>query len=192
LIGLCSHITQTKNHPSVDEYKKKYPITKYIYEQMKIILYKSFNINENGCWVWNGDIDKDGYGIIYAFSKRTKAHRFSYELFNGIIKNELCVCHSCDNPSCINPEHLWLGTSLENTKDCINKGRRDCMTGETNPSKRLEVRKKISDRLKGVPRPSMMGNTNNRNISGDNNPMKDPEIVKRCVISRRKGIINGS
>jgi len=186
LIGLYSHISQAKNHITVEEYKNKYSIDKYIKEQMKIIFYQNIKIIDNGCWLWTGDIDKDGYGVIYAFSYRTKAHRFSYELFNNIIKNNLCVCHSCDTPGCVNPKHLWLGTSPENTQDSINKGRRNFMFGETNPSKRTEVREKISKSLKGKARPSMIGNKNNKLMYGDDNPMKNPDVVKKCFESRRR------
>lgn len=129
---------------------------------MKQIFYQSFDIISNDCWIWNGDIDKDGYGIIYAFSTRVKAHRFSYEIFNNYINNDLCICHSCDTPSCVNPNHLWMGTTSENTQDSIAKGRRDHMIRDTNPAKRIDVREKISNSLRGKARPSMIGNKNNR------------------------------
>ena len=154
---------------------------------MSEIFLKNYEKNSNGCWLWNGTIGQDGYGEIYAFGKRMPAHRFSYELFKDNIPENLCVCHKCDIPNCVNPDHLWLGTSAENTKDSVKKGRRDYLFGETNPAKRPEVRKKISESLKGKPRPSMIGNTNNKLMFGDENPMRNPEVAKKCAESRRKG-----
>ena len=186
LIGLSSHVCQNDDHPTYEEYLKLYPIEKHIKIQMRHIFLKSFEIKESGCWEWNGELDKDGYGKIYAFSKRVSAHRFSYEIFNGIIEPEMFVCHSCDNPCCVNPDHLWLGTTQENTQDSVNKGRRDYLYGDTNPAKRKSVRKKISKILKGKSRPSLIGNKNNIPMFGDNNPMSKPEVVRRCVESRRR------
>lgn len=187
LIGLSSHISQTKNHPTFNDYMEMYPIDDYIFEQMKDIFLKSFDKVENGCWLWNGYISHDGYGKLYAFGRRISSHRFSYELFKSKIFNkDLCVCHSCDTPECVNPDHLWLGTSKENTKDSVDKGRRDYLKGETNPAKSPEVRKKISEKLKGKPRPSMIGNKNNKSMFGDDNPMRNPEVSKKCQESRKR------
>jgi len=191
IIGLASHISQTHNHLNYESYKKKYPIDKYIQEQLKIRFLESFEKNSNGCWLWKEALGHDGYGELYAFGKRVAAHRFSYELFKEKIPENLCVCHKCDIPNCVNPEHLWLGTSAENTEDSVKKGRRDYLRGENNPAKRLEVRKKISESLKGKPKPSMIGNKNNKLMFGDDNPMRNPEVVEKCFASRRRKKENG-
>ncbi len=75
------------------------------------------------CWNWNSSKDGGGYGQTNIGSEKIKAHRLSYELFKGQITDNLLVCHSCDNPSCVNPDHLWLGTNNDNMKDMHNKGR---------------------------------------------------------------------
>lgn len=81
----------------------------------------------NGCWEWQGKLNNDGYGsfqkTINGIKTELRAHRRSYEIFRGEIPEGMQVCHSCDNPSCCNPEHLWIGTPKENTQDCIKKGR---------------------------------------------------------------------
>lgn len=91
---------------------------------LKERLYKSFcrNIN-NHCWEWTRSLDKFGYGVLYLNSKAYKAHRISYEVHFGVFSNELLICHKCDNPKCVNPEHLFLGTQKDNMIDMAKKGR---------------------------------------------------------------------
>lgn len=97
-------------------------------------------INKNGplilksrCWTWTAFKRPNGYG---AFRSRL-AHRFSYELHNGAIPKGLCVCHRCDVRDCVNPEHLFLGTHLDNAKDRDHKGRCSRLSGESNAIAKL-------------------------------------------------------
>jgi len=80
-------------------------------------------VPESGCWLWMGCCDKYGYGQISVKRKAKAAHRVSWELHNGPIPKRLLVCHKCDVQSCVNPEHLFLGTQKDNIRDCISKGR---------------------------------------------------------------------
>ncbi len=90
-------------------------------------------MDKNGCWIWIKGKNKRGYGHVQLNGKMMRAHQASYRLFKGEIKKGLCVCHSCDVKLCCNPDHLWLGTHLENMQDRNRKGRQAFLRGEDNP-----------------------------------------------------------
>jgi hypothetical protein len=75
------------------------------------------------CWEWQGFTSKSGYGRFRYQSKREYAHRVAYILEYSPIRNGLHVCHKCDNPKCVNPNHLFLGTNNDNMRDKVKKGR---------------------------------------------------------------------
>jgi hypothetical protein len=76
-----------------------------------------------GCWVWHGQIGHNGYGVTWKDGRHQYAHRVAYELMYGTIRAGLRVCHSCDNPPCCRPGHLFLGSQEENIFDMRRKGR---------------------------------------------------------------------
>jgi hypothetical protein len=78
----------------------------------------------NDCWEWQAALNVDGYGMFSYIGRTYKAHRWIYQYMNNkTLSKSICVCHSCDNPPCCNPSHLWEGTTQENTKDRDLKGR---------------------------------------------------------------------
>jgi hypothetical protein len=88
------------------------------------------------CWLWTGAKHYPGYGVILRKKgKYIDAHRFSYELHNGEIPAGKWVLHRCDNPACVNPEHLFIGNNSDNIKDAYEKG--ICKRGEQNKRSKL-------------------------------------------------------
>jgi DNA-binding XRE family transcriptional regulator len=82
----------------------------------------------SGCWIWQGAINEGGYGIFWDNNKPIRAHRWSFKFFNGELNDDICVLHNCpegDNPLCVNPHHLFLGTRADNIQDMVSKGRQN-------------------------------------------------------------------
>jgi hypothetical protein len=115
------------------------------------------------CWEWRGQRQRQGYGQVGWAGKRYSAHRFAWLLVNGPIPDGLLVCHRCDTPSCVRPDHLFLGTTAENARDRENKGRgkhdlaklrisAPKLRGERNPSAKLTSEQVGQIRQRYVPR----------------------------------------
>ena len=84
---------------------------------------RTVHLPESGCWIWMLGTIKGGYGKISVGGKTLIAHRAVWEARNGPIPDGLVLCHTCDVPSCVNPDHLFLGTHYDNTQDMLKKGR---------------------------------------------------------------------
>lgn len=103
-----------------DRKKEKTLLNDYI----SYILHKKYRVNETtGCWVWTGPTNTYGYGVIEYMRKPYLAHRLSYQKHKGLIVSGQCILHSCDNPRCVNPDHLREGTHAENMQDMVDRGR---------------------------------------------------------------------
>lgn len=106
--------------------------------------------SEHGCWLWTANKDRKGYGYFTAPARGVSplpAHRVSYALIHGPFLKRLCVLHRCDNPSCVNPHHLFLGTIADNNQDCIRKGRNNI--GDRNGSRTMPHRVPRGTRVGG-------------------------------------------
>ena len=78
------------------------------------------------CWEWTACKTSFGYGQLGIDGIMTNAHRISWEISNGPIPDGMVICHKCDNPGCVNPDHLFAGTHKDNIADCISRGMRGC------------------------------------------------------------------
>lgn len=90
----------------------------------------SLTANQDLCWEWNKFTDKDGYGLFQINKKAIRANRFAYLITKKELPDDMMVCHTCDNPKCVNPSHLFLGTAKDNIQDCVKKGRKFISAGE--------------------------------------------------------------
>lgn len=107
----------------------------------------------DGCWNWTASLNEWGYGQFWSSDLRKVelAHRTSWRLTYGTDAGELLVCHSCDNPRCVRPEHLFLGTHADNVADQVAKGRQARSPGEQNGRAKLSDAQVLSLREKYIP-----------------------------------------
>lgn len=105
---------------------------------LKATLFNRSRLAENGCWEWVGGKGAGGYGCFSVNGKNQKAHRVSYEAYKGKIPKGMVVRHSCDNPACINPDHLNIGTQRDNVADRELRKRRDVKGERVGTSKLTE------------------------------------------------------
>lgn len=94
------------------------------------------------CWIWTGGRTGHGYGSFFLDGRTQRAHRVCWEMLHGSIPDGLLVLHRCDNPLCVRPDHLFLGTHADNTRDMVHKSRGGTpprLIGERHPGARLDA-----------------------------------------------------
>lgn len=105
--------------------------------------FMSYVDKQEECWIWIGAKGAKGYGMLcFKDNKTAIASRVSYELFKGPVENDKVICHTCDIPSCVNPDHLWAGSHIENMIDMTQKGRQH---SKLNPVDVMRIRKLWED-----------------------------------------------
>ena len=105
--------------------------------------HKKYIKQEDGCWIWTGGTRPNHRGIFYGrhwneYGKAEGSHRFSYRIYKGKIPKGMYVCHTCDTPLCVNPEHLFIGTHKDNMEDMVKKHRSYTDCGEVKGSAKLK------------------------------------------------------
>jgi len=135
------------------------------------------------CWLWTAATDDCGYGFFRKESRgmMCRAHRVAWELEHGPIPDTMQVLHTCDNPACVNPDHLWLGTHADNMHDKVRKGRVSFgpQDGENNPASTLS-----DEEVTEIRREYATGNCTQRMLAGKYG-VAQPTISKLVLRQRR-------
>lgn len=105
---------------------------------------------ESGCWEWTGRRSEDGYGVVEVGDKTVRVTRLVYSLCVADVPDELLACHTCDNPPCCRPGHLFLGTHQDNARDMVAKGRRRGNYGKLKPDQVKQIRLRAGSCAKDV------------------------------------------
>lgn len=134
--NLCNvHYQRWKQHGTTSEEKlSRKTCSMSLIQRLQ---FYSQEVDENDCFIWQGRIGKDGYGILWWKDYPYRAHRISYELYNGKIPEGKVVCHTCNNKLCVNPDHLYVATQAKNTQDAARDGLMAQKTGEDSHASKL-------------------------------------------------------
>lgn len=131
--GYCNtHYARMKRRGTVDDAVGRPKTHKERFERI------GWKETSEGCYEWLGYVTPDGYGSFRYEGNMVNAHRASYILYVEDFDRELVVRHTCDNPRCVNPQHLELGTPKDNVYDCINRSRRHTQKAEDNSNSKLD------------------------------------------------------
>lgn len=105
--------------------------------------FEQWFVRNGDCWNWRGAVDKDGYGIFTYAGKTYRAARFAIEFDGRELGPGQFACHHCDNPQCVRPDHLFVGTNADNMQDMVRKGRNPNREGKNNPNYRHGLTVKV-------------------------------------------------
>jgi len=129
------HYMRMKRHGSTDPTKGSRGTAQERFERL------GWNVTESGCWEWKEFTNSDGYGRFRMKSGESMvgSHKASYLIYKGEVADGEVVRHECDNPPCVNPDHLVLGDVQDNVNDCVRRGRRSPQKGEMNHAAKLDM-----------------------------------------------------
>lgn len=152
-------------------------------------------ISNDSCWVWNGTRLSFGHGHFWFRGKLILTHRLSWLIHRGPIPDGLCICHKCDNPPCVNPDHLFIGTKGDNTRDMEMKGRSNHPSGDANGA-----RTKPETRARGENNGSVIHpESRPRGIENTSTKLTEEMVIEiralyssgftnKCALGRRFGV----
>ena len=197
-LGLCNkHWRRNKLYGSPVALKKHSGMFQGLSPEERFKM--QYRESSSGCWEWTGGKDKDGYGTFIGRHQGQlfkRAHRWSFAFHNDqTIPKGSSVCHSCDNPSCVNPAHLWLGSTKENQQDKWKKGRGGIRKGEDSQHAKITNDQALA--IISDPRPYARIAADYGISSGTVGDIKsrkswaslgDVEVVKHKRVSPRKGV----
>lgn len=103
----------------------------------RLLRYVKRGASSDDCWMWLGSLLPRGYARFSLHNEAVGAHRVSYRVHIGEVPAGMCICHRCDNPPCVNPAHLFLGTNKDNIQDALTKKRMRFIRGEAHPMSKL-------------------------------------------------------
>lgn len=146
----------------------------------------------DGCWLWAGHRFKNGYGCIRTDGsdprRQLLTHRVAYELTYGSIPDGLVVCHHCDNPPCVRPDHLFISTQRGNVADCVSKGRAGDHTPITPAHGESHYRAILTDKqvveIRGLYVPGVVGYIKLAHLYGVH-----PQTIKKIVKGTRRVLV---
>lgn len=126
----------------------------YSTDKLRNIIKANSLISDDGCWLWQRSLNRAGYGHAWNGIAVMLAHRMSFVAFRGEILTGMYICHKCDTPKCVNPDHLFMGTPSDNVIDSYNKNRRpisgpkrgQCPLAKLTPEQVAIVRYELSKR----------------------------------------------
>lgn len=149
--------------------------------------------SESECWEWTRGTTSDGYGVFHFGNSSIRTHRFSFKQHFGQIREHDCVCHTCDNPKCVNPSHLWVGTRADNNADKEAKQRGvhpDQSNGEGNTNASITTPEVIAIKVmarKGMPQARIAAFIGVSNaavcmiVQGDRRQDESEQRISACV-----------